>query len=665
MLPGLIGIIWLAVVTALYGVIHKPFGSAQALVIARSAYQLFIAVSLVMLGGGLGSRLMQGKRGWLSNLGEYSLLENAVIQTALGTGLLSLGVLFAGVTIGYPTWLMWSAFGLLSLVLAKDTLRWARGWLGFAELWHTSGKLGRTLFALSGVILVCNLGVALAPPLKFDALVYHLALPQAYLQLERLAYASWNMFWGMPQAGEMLYTWAMALAGAEAAAAVGWLVALVALAGVVAFTERQLGARPAAVALASLLAGYTLAQATAWAYADYWVLCFAIVFLIAFNRALKTGSRPAHFWAGIFAGFAFSSKYTAGILLACGGFALVWDVVQARRWPELWPRLGMFLLGGSLPALPWLLKNLLATGSPVYPLLWPAGAMTAPRLDFYQGGQAWGNWMDIIFLPLRATWLGQEGGPGYSASLGPLLLAFGALNLALLVLPGKLHLKSAVRSAALIALPGLVTWAVLGRMAPYLLQSRLYFAIFPALAVLAGGGFALLERHQLPGIRLGRVAGSLVALVLLLSALESSLQLIQKDAIAYLAGFQDRQSYLEHNLGWYARAMQAIRSLPEDALVLLLFEPRSLDCLPKCRPDEILDRWLVDLERYEYSQEVLANWRQEGFTHVLYYRSGAEYLQSQDPRFAKVNAAATDALLGTLTPAEDFGGVYTLYELTP
>lgn len=665
LLPGLLGIIWLALVIALYYVTHKPFGSSQALVFARSAFNFFIAGSLILLSGGLGFRITQARWRWQPDPTGNSPLEIAVLQVVLGAGVLSVGLLIAGVTVGYPVWFMWIALGVLLAVLAKDCLYWGRGWLGLGQFWRSTGKLGRLLFGLSGAILGSSLLLALAPPLKFDALVYHLALPQAYLHAGRFIYTPWNMFWGMPQTGEVFYTWAMALGGAETAAVLGWLVALIALSGVVAYTGRRLGGRSAAVALAALLAGFTFAQATAWAYVDYWVMAFAVAFLIVFDRALKAWSSKDYFWAGIFAGFAFASKYTAGVLVLCAGFAILWDAFRKHRWPDLWPRLGIFLFGASLPALPWLLKNLLATGNPLYPLLFPAGAMTATRLDFYQTGQAWGDWMDIFFLPLRAAWLGQEGGPGYSASLGPLLLGLGALTLILLFLPGKQHLKSGLRSAWLVVAPGLLIWAILGRFTAYLLQSRLYFVLFPALAVLAGGGFALLERQKLPGIRLGRVAGSLVAFVLFLSALESSLQLVQKDTLAYLAGVTDRQSYLEHNLGWYARAMQAVSGLPENALVLLLFEPRSLECLPKCRPDEILDRWLVDLEQVDDTEQVFAKWREEGFTHVLYYRAGAEYLFAQEPRFNQVNVAATDALLSELPQVADFGGVYLLYELTP
>jgi hypothetical protein len=290
--------------------------------------------------------------------------------------------------------------------------------------------------------------------------------------------------------------------------------------------------------------------------------------------------------------------------------------------------------------------------------------MTASRLEFYQGGQAWANWTDLLFLPFRATYFGRDHSAGYGASIGPLLLGLGLLSLFVLHRNDE-WIRPGLRTAALIALPGLLIWAILGRFTVYLLQIRLYYVLFPAFAVLAGGGFAVLAQKNLPQVRLGRVAGGLIAFVLGLSAFQSGELLIQKNTLQYLAGLIDAQTYLEHNLGWYARAMQSIQALPDDSSVLLLFEPRSLYCLPKCRPDEILDRWLVDLKRRDYSQSVIADWLQQGYTHVLYYRSGADFLFSEDHRYRELDVPATDSLLAELPQVADFGGAYILYELMP
>jgi hypothetical protein len=126
-----------------------------------------------------------------------------------------------------------------------------------------------------------------------------------------------------------------------------------------------------------------------------------------------------------------------------------------------------------ITALPWLLKNILAIGNPFYPLLFPAGAMTASRLEFYQGGQAWGNWSDLLVLPFRATYVGRDNSPGYGASIGPIFLGLGLISL--LAIRGRDDwIRQGLRTAASITLPGLLIWAILGRFTSYLLATRLY-----------------------------------------------------------------------------------------------------------------------------------------------------------------------------------------------
>jgi hypothetical protein len=324
-----------------------------------------------------------------------------------------------------------------------------------------------------------------------------------------------------------------------------------------------------------------------------------------------------------------------------------------------------FLLWAGLFSLPWLIKNLIATGNPVYPLFFPSGSMDALRVHLYQNGAPWGNWLDAFFLPLRATFLGVEMAYGYSSSIGPLLLAFGLFAcLSWLDLEGE-H-RHVVGIAALISIPGLLIWAFLGRMSYYLLQSRLYYSIFPALALLAGVGFTRFSSLKfLPGVRLWRVASVFVALVLWLSVFEVGILTISQDSPREILGLKSRDKYLEENLGWYAVAMQAIRELPSNADVLMLWEPRSLYCAPKCTPDEVLDRWLHDRSIWKSPQAILNSWRQAGYTHLLYYRAGADFLRQNDQNYRADDWQSVEELLSQLPTPVDFGDAYSLYELNP
>ncbi len=82
----------------------------------------------------------------------------------------------------------------------------------------------------------------------------------------------------------------------------------------------------------------------------------------------------------------------------------------------------------------------------------------------------------------------------------PLRLARSCLGWWECILAGWL-LKSDAKlrrldTAAAVALLGLLIWAVAGRLSGYLIQTRLYLGFFPALAMLAGGGYRVICPHS-------------------------------------------------------------------------------------------------------------------------------------------------------------------------
>jgi hypothetical protein len=158
----------------------------------------------------------------------------------------------------------------------------------------------------------------------------------------------------------------------------------------------------------------------------------------------------------------------------------------------------------------------------------------------------------------------------------------------------------------------------------------------------------------------------MVLLVMLLSLIQAGLQTIQSGSYRFVAGFSNQDEFLKTNLGWYAVAMEKILSLPKDSKVLMLWEPRSLYCLPNCVPDEVIDRWKHDLSVWKTGEAVLAQWRSSGYTHVLLYREGVEFVRKNDRRYTPAEWQALDELLASLPqPALDFGTAYSLYPLMP
>jgi hypothetical protein len=660
-LAGWSTLLWLAALVIGYYVIHKPMTPGLALSLVRLAWQAGVALAILSVAGGIGNRL-------LSKIPLQPLAALAW-QAALGLGMLSLGMLAAGYAGLFKP--LFTGIGLLALgaLFRRDINSWWMNWRSLSKLWQSSDPFGRAIGWLTLLIMGFTLLTALAPPLKFDALVYHLALPRYYLLAGRMVYVPQIMFWGMPQIAEMQYTWAMSLGGESAAVLSGWLVGLVTLLGLVGLIADHLDTGAAWAGSAALMCGFTLSTGLAWGYNDWWVLLFGLSFLISLSLWVEGHQAGMLALAGVFAGLALSTKYTAGLLLVCGGAVILWNrKFLGGGWRPV-KALFQFGLPAVLLAGPWFLKNWLATGNPFYPILFPAGAMSSYRLALYQGGAVWGNWLDFVLLPVRATLMGVEAGEGYSASIGPLLVGLG-LAAGLIWKAPDGRQRSLVQLSAVVALTGCLVWMVGGRLSSYLLQSRLFLSFFPALVVLAGAGYAGFSRLNLSGVRLGRVAGYLILLVLGLNTFETGMQTIKQGAVKAVLGLSTPEQYLGDNLGWFEPAMQAVKNLQTGSHVLMLWEARSLYCLPICAPDDVIDRWWRD--RYDgrgstpaTPEEILQSWKAAGYTHLLFHRLGADFIRLQSSASQTDDWVALDAVLKQLTLVQNFGDTYVLYRLAP
>lgn len=654
LLIGLACTIWLVIALVGYYYTHKPITIEILSSLLIILWRLVVAAGILTLSGGLGTVVLAKFKGI-----DLPPLTTMAVQSALGAGVLGLVILLVGFTLGIkPLY-----FGIILLggfaLLGKPTLNWLKQWASLKSCFSKNPFI--ILLALGcGLLLFWSLGFALAPPFQFDALTYHLALPRWYLLSGNLNYTPDNMFWGMPQKAEMLYTFAMALGGAEAAVVVGWGLGLLTLASLLEYVTQKFNLTAGWVAVTCLLAGSSLVRSLSSGYIE-WLLMLdglaTLVVLVEWRKNHKTGILLL---AGGLAGFALGAKYTAGQLILIGLVIIAWDGIQNKDRRTL---LHLLLFGATatLVSSPWWVKNWLATSNPFYPLLWPAGAMTQARLDMYRG-TPWGTWPDMLILPWQVTVWGVEGASGFSWSIGPLLLGFGALAWF------GWHAwtseqKRLISSAGLAALTGFIVWAVANHWNGLLNQSRLYTAFFPAWAMLAAAGFDSLSNLRAAGIRFGRIAMVIVLLVFTFNLIEIGEEFVAKAPLAVLSGNITPASYRIRSLGSYEAAMQSLEALPPGAHVLMLWETRSLACLPACDPDEVIDRWYDDVHKYSSAEETLSAWQAQGYTHLLLNRTGQEFVEERSNGITPEDWERLDTLLGSLPPPETVGGGYELYDL--
>jgi hypothetical protein len=208
-----------------------------------------------------------------------------------------------------------------------------------------------------------NLAGALAPPFEYDELEYHLGALADYQRAGHIVFLPHNFYSNMPQLAEMLYLLAKTATSDIAAKLLHWLFGLLTAAAVYGVAQR-LWSKAAGLTAAALFyctpfvqdLGQTARVDLATAF--YATLAFGALVLwmeeeenrdLLWLSALGVGGAVATKWPAI-----------AVVLLPAAG------VLAYRRKFSL---LAGFCLVAVVMVGPWLMKNWLLAGNPVYPLL--------------------------------------------------------------------------------------------------------------------------------------------------------------------------------------------------------------------------------------------------------------------------------------------------------
>ena len=344
---------------------------------------------------------------------------------------------------------------------------------------------------------------AMLPTIEFDALEYHLQGPKEYCLDGRIGFLPHNVYTSMPLGVEMVTTLAMvvmgdwwlgALAGQEL---IAWFAPATAV--LIAATATRLGGSSRAGWFAAVVY-----LTTPWVFRVGGTpfvegpLCFfhaALVWAaVRFGRDRTSGPLGVGTLIGLLAGGAMAIKYPA-LLSAVLPAGLV---VLIRAGRERSPRLAIgFAVGLAVVVGPWLEKNVVDTGNPVYPLAWSIF-----------GGTEWDAARD-------AQWRAAHGPRPITAGLfaGSVLDVAGRsdwqspLYAALAPLAGLAarHRRAAASLAGYAGYLFLTWWLFTHRL------DRFWLPMLPPLAILAGlGADALIASRS-------RIAAGWLAVVLALA----------------------------------------------------------------------------------------------------------------------------------------------------
>lgn len=510
---------------------------------------------------------------------------------------------------------------------------------------------------------------AMLPSTDFDVKEYHLQGPKEWMQAGQIEFLPHNVYTSFPFMTEMLSLLAMVVHGDWYWGALAGKTVLMSFAFLTSLTLFVAGQR-----LFSTQAGFWAALiylTIPWTYristialvegAVNFYLAISLLATVRVVSQLRDGEKPTMFvlLAGLFAGTAMAGKYPGVISVVIPlGLFILWTVWKQKPKSENnggFLKMGLVYSAGVLLTVgPWLLKNLIETGNPVYPLLYSVF-----------GGVDW----DVA---LNQKWKAGHGVPDYNlwkmltewsvdltaghTWLSPLL--YGLAPLAFLKTE---HRKRVVALSIYVFFLFATWWLLTHRL------DRFWLPLLPVVALLAGAGATTLVTapHRLV-LRMACLLGLLFNALMIFSGLSG-----------YNAFLADLPTSRERITGEYQSGLHYLnQTIDDDSRVLMVGEAQVFDCEFPLVYNTVFDRSLFqqwtgtedsqtevsDEYRLKSVAEIRKTFVEKKVTHiyvnwaeVLRYRTTYGYTHFVEPsRFQEL------INLGFLRPVKRFASLLEL-----
>ena len=651
-------IAWSGLVVAAYFVVHKPFALQVASHLINLVWTLILSTILLLNGVSLG--LVTIRR-----LLPEAPSDASLLAFACGIGLGELGLLgFILAATGASNFLIlltaqllllaWSKWkGILASVfsLIKIFISQFRPSLSILPLWmRWAAMLAVTLTFL----------MTLLPPADaFDALLYHLTVPDLWLQDGGLRQYNIPHYW-FPGLVEGMYVWGLGLGAEIVPHHIHFAYALCTTILLWHWTRRLWDDLTAGWVLMLLISMPSLLLLASWAYTDHALIFFGVAMLYSLTYGREQNDTRWWTLSAIAAGMAMGVKYTSFVMPVTAVILLViWNLHKKR---ELFVEILRFGSICAVTALIWYVRNWIWMGNPIYPFLFGGRYWDAFRSAWFATPGTGLGW-DIgalLLLPVTVT-LGYQDINSIDADIGPLLLL--ALPVAMWVLfrkkSGERSQSSTLSAISVFAFLSAAFWTYGYITTRDLWQTRLLLpALVPFVVPMAVGILSLRELDT-RALRISFIVSILAAISIYANLFDMGLHVIARNPLAVAAGIVTKESYLEKYQPGYAYALQAVSQKDRDSKVYSLFEPRSYGMSRMVQPDPILDNFSHDLYLYGNAESIIREWRQQGYTHVLLNRRAAGFvLESAEEQ---VIFDQTIAALRSISESSD--GTYELLEI--
>ncbi len=470
-----------------------------------------------------------------------SFIEKTLFALGLGLGALAYSIYFLGLigvlyravlwifTISIVFLLARRAYSNFIIIYAKLTEYFKNN-----DFRRRTSVFSKLLLFLLLLHIALNLIGALAPEIGFDALWYHLSIPEIYTADHRISFIPHINVSGYPRMMEMLFTLGLGLGGEQLAKLIHFGFGILSAVGIFIVGKRYFGPTPALIAVVIFYTMQPINMLSSTANIDLGLTFFGLIALMALVEAVKLQDTKLLILAGIFSGFAASIKYHGILIVIALGVAWVFFEKRAQSKKVI----GLLLFSGAaaLVFLPWPIDNFISTGNPVYPLFNKFFGIKDSWEQVVLGSHTTKSWVqnhnltEFLFLPWKLT-MGQCDG-----WITPLIL---------IIMPWIVFLRRKQWVISFLLLFSF-SYYVLLFLLPYWIV-RFFIPLIPAVAIITAyiwQGFRNFDRI------LHRVLDIIIILVVFANL--GFLLFKNVPLVPVSFGLELREHYLARTLGWYS-----------------------------------------------------------------------------------------------------------------
>lgn len=477
------------------------------------------------------------------------------------------------------------------------------------------------LLGLLFAFILLILPLSMTPPAVRDELIHHLAVPKLYLAKGRIFEIPFMGFSYLPQNIDLLYLIPLALGNDIVPRLIHFAFGLLTGLAIYFYLRPGLGRSWGLLGFIFFISTPVVVNLSKTAYIDLGSAFFSTLAVIG---ALRYKEEGVFKWLALSAaalGLGLGAKYTNLVTLFLIGFFILHSSYSRERRLFSAVKSGLIYAGIAFAVLsPWLIRNYIWTGSPLYPLVQivspsagtaaaPNGAVEAVRLSnelppLVKRELLYGEgFLDIVLLPLRVFWEGVDNSlEKFDGVLNPVFL--------LLIPLAFLRKQNDGKWLGLFALLYFIATVLTIDLA-----IRYVMPAIPALTILAVYG----ARNAF-GNKSLRPLGILLAAAFLGFNLYYIKGLYERyHPTEYLAGKKDRDAYLSEVLPDYSVVKAANRMMPEGSRVIMLFagERGYYWDHDYFYPDRLGNYFKVLIKNSRDGAEIKKRFKEAGFTHVF------------------------------------------------